>query len=779
MSEGPFNPYRELREAELRSEIIGVLSRAAELEGLKSAPEAQSMVQDYLYSASERRFALELNILELLDRIDEELFHRRDTAPVQSLRSDGSLLAGLIRAQQKLRGREDYEPSASVTVSVPRELIDRLRSEADYMEENSLGVVPGPLADVLKILEGAVKTQTVDTVREFGVDREDSIYSAVAQERGHSERAPMSDQHEAPGGGSKPETSDRWEEEEIPVLEGMLVRGTLPDFGLPEDFLWAVHTVEKGVVELDGVTHPGVGVMVNLEDFWKDFRFAVDVVQPAPVLAVIRELAIEERRERNAQLRDGIAEQLSTGASRVVEGVEKLSERYAPVGERFLKRAVSAAKSAVESVSTKVEEAGSSEPEQKDTSAASGDKPQAKGDQPQGEDERVLSEAFSREDFEAGSDREVDLQALREKLSSTPKAQPKEPESAEELRDRIAGLVYAAQHPDQGSKWLTTVDGSPNVASYAAADALLSEFSGFLASSNGEKNSGAQAGAERSAENSDSKGDSDEFAVEDFPVPVPPAQSDLERLEYLQRSLSLNDFEDSFRKEDALAELLELLPSALEEIDYLRDNEGEVQKGFMDILDRLRGAVSTSSVRRAWESYEEARESRDLIYESRQEERAKVRRLEGEIEELKGKLESSEEDNRSAAEKLAAWTEEADRKEREAINQSSVNSYNRWADRQQEIPLSAGKISYTSAEGQRELGHVSSFMVSGIPMAVRISEQEGTTLKLLELIPQGSESPLFRKEICATGFLTEEKLRRIVTDSDGWLGNDAVEAGDE
>jgi len=741
MMEGPLNPYRELRESELRSRIIEVLNRAAEFEGLKAAGDAQSMVQDYLYSAQERRFALERNILELLDRIDEELFHMRDTAPVQSLRSDGSILVRLIHTQQKLRGLESYEPSATVTVGVSRELIDRLRAEADYMEENSLGVIPEPLANVLKILEDAVKTQAVDTLREFGIHREDSIYRASSRRSGHSERAPMSNKHEAPGGDSKPATSDQREEEKIPVLEGMLVRGAPSKIDVPQDFLWAVHTVENGVVELDGVSHPGIGAMVNIEDFWKSFSFAMDVVQPATVLAAVRELAAEEYRERSAQLRGEIADQLSTGASRVVEGVEKLSERYGPVGERIFKRAVSAAKNAVESVSTKVEEVASSSAPEASTKGA-------KSDQPQGEDEQVLSEAFSQEGFENASDREVNLQALREKLASTPKARSSELKGWDAPRDQIAQLIYDAQHPDNGSKWLTTVDGSPNVVSYEAADALLSEFSGFLASSNGEKISGTQAGAEHSSEDRAADEDLEDLALRDFPLPVPPAESDLERLEYLQRSLVLNDFEHTgSRREDELAELLDLLPNALKEIDYLRDREGEVQQSFMDTLERLRGAVSTSSVRRAWESYEEAIGSRDAIYESRQEERAKVRRLEAEVEELKAKL--------------ADRAEEPDRR-REEIAPSRDNP--------------AAVISYRSTDGQRELGHVETFLMSGVLMDVKLLNQEGTTLKLLELTPKDADAPLFRKEICAAGFLSEEKLRRIVTDSDGWIGNDAVDA---
>lgn len=894
MSEGAFNPYRELREDELRSRIISLLTRAAEFEGLQARSAAQSMLQDYFYSAGERRHSLELRILDLLDSIDEELFHSRDTAPVQSLRSDGSLLAAQIRSQRSLRGLGDQEASATVSVSVPRELIDRLRAEADYMKQNSLGVVPKPPADVLKILEGAAKTQSVDTVREFGADREDSIYSAVAQERGHSERAPMSDQHEASSKSSKPETSDTREEEKIPVLEGMLVRGSVPDFDQTDDFLWAVHTVEKGVVELDGVTHPGLGMMVNLEDFWKNFEFAMDVVQPGPVLAAIRELAVQERRDRNAQLRDEIAGNLSTGASRVVEEVSKLSERYAPVGERFFKRAVSAAKNAVESVSAKVDEVNAPGAEQKDAPASSGDEPQPKGGQPRSEDDRILSEAFSGEDFGADGDREVDLQALREKLASTPKVRSTEPQDENELRERIAELVYAAQHPDRGSKWLTTVDGSPNVASYAAADALLSEFSGFLASSNGGKNSEAQAGAEHSPGDRTADENSEDPALRDFPLPVPPAESDLERLEYLQRSLVLNDFEHTgSRREDELAELLDLLPNALKEIDYLRDTEGEIQKSFMDTLERLRGAVSTSSVRRAWESYQEARDSRDLILESRQEERAKVRRLEAEIEEFKARP-SSELPAKPSVEDLEAALEvvhesydifsddEPGDLQREAL-QSAIHILNRprreeaerlkreealargyddefqdsrgyrWlvnletdsesgrrlltvrpddadgpsfsaeiqdsgflsGDRIREIVEEstsrledddrardsaqkvvdeverrraeveatrdnpAAVISYRpSAYGQKELGHVDTFLLSGVLMDVTLSSQEGTTLKLLELTPQDGDEPLFRKEICAAGFLSDEKLRRIVQDPDGWIG-DKMEANDE
>lgn len=749
MTEGPLNPYRELRESELRSEIIRVLNRAAEFEGLKAAGDAQSMVQDYLYSAQERRFALERNILELLDRIDLELFYMRDTAPVQSLKSDGSLLARLIRTQQELRGSESYEPSAAVTVSVPRDLIDRLRSEADYMEENSLGVVPGPLADVLRLFEGAVKTQTVDTVREFGFNREGSIYRASSRRRGHSERAPMSDKHEAPAGDSKAQDSQRGEEK-IPVIEGMLVRGAPSNFDVAEDFLWAVHTVEKGVVELDGVSHPGIGAMVNLEDFWSSFSFAVDVVQPGPVLDAIRELAAQERRERNAQLRGEITDQLSASASKVVEGVGKLSERYGPVGERFLKRAVSAAKNAVESVSVKVEE----------TNAPEGGQESPKASQAQSEDDQVLNEAFSQEGFENASDREVDLQALREKLASSPKVRPAEAEAWDAPRDRVAQLIYDAQHPDNGSKWLTTVDGSPNVASYAAADALLSEFSGFIASSNGGKISGTQADAEHNREDRAADGKLEGPTLEDFPVPMPPAESDLDRLAYLQRALDLDDFESSFRRDDTLTELLDLLPNAIAEIAYLRDNEGEIQQGFAESLKQVQESVDTSSVRRAWEAFREAIDSRDAIYESRQEERSKVRELEAEIESLKASRGKKDEDSRTAAEKIAGWTEEANRREDEAINRASVISYNRWAD------------------SQKELGHVETFLLSGVLMDVKLLGQEGTSLKLLELTPKDADKPLFRREICAAGFLSEEKLRKIVQDPEGWIG-DKKDATDE
>jgi hypothetical protein len=44
--------------------------------------------------------------------------------------------------------------------------------------------------------------------------------------------------------------------------------------------------------------------------------------------------------------------------------------------------------------------------------------------------------------------------------------------------DELAKVIYAAQHPDNGSKWLTTVDGTPNVVSYAAARAIVASDSG-------------------------------------------------------------------------------------------------------------------------------------------------------------------------------------------------------------------------------------------------------------------------------------------------------------
>lgn len=772
MADERSNPFEELGEWNLRSQILATLAELSQSPLLGDYKlGADEFLEDYTYSTESRGHALEPKILEFLDQVDRRLFYKMPTAQVEQLKGIVSSATEAINAQRARRA-ELSELSRIVVVEISSKLIEDLRMEADEMKLNTLGVVPEPVAAVLKALEAAAKDQTVDTLKHFMESRRDSVYSAIAEERGHTEENEMADITDSIQDGDLPHfdhtqdparTADFGDEEKIPLLEGMIVRRRASqdgedefNFPVPEGFLWAVHQLDGEVVELDGITHPGIGTSVELQNFWRTFTLASDVVQPGPVMAAIGKLAREERSDRASQILDELGSTLSTGASKVAESAAKLNERYGPVGERIFKKAVSAAKSAV---AARVQETTPS-----DTA-----------------DSKVLSDAFSDGAFEGASEREIDLQALREKLASTAKVRSTESKVWDAPRDQLAQLIYDAQHPDQGSKWLTTVDGSPNIVSYEAADAVLERFPDLFASSGDGAESDAENSSEHSSENSEDVAGEQESEnigpkLEDFPLPVPPAESDLDRLRYLQRSLSLDDFESSNSRDDAQAELLELLPNTFAEIAYLRDNEGEIQQGFALTLEKLRNSVDTSSVRQAWVAYEEAIESRDRIYESRQDERAKVRQLEARIAELEGKLDEAATDRRTAAEKIAGWTEEANRRENAAINRSSVNSYNRWAESQRELPLNAGKISYLSADTQRELGHVSSFMVSGIPMAVKISEQEGTTLKLLELIPQGSENPLFRKEICATGFLTEEKLRKIVTDSDGWLGNDAVEA---
>lgn len=39
-------------------------------------------------------------------------------------------------------------------------------------------------------------------------------------------------------------------------------------------------------------------------------------------------------------------------------------------------------------------------------------------------------------------------------------------------RERLAAVIYDAQHSRNGARWLSTVDGTPNVVSYVAADAI-------------------------------------------------------------------------------------------------------------------------------------------------------------------------------------------------------------------------------------------------------------------------------------------------------------------
>lgn len=760
----------EFGEAVLRELITDTLTELLNLPASYSSREKLGeLLMDYGYSTRARGITLESEVLAAL-RESESIYSQGEEGDELIEERVLTAIDAIIR-QQKLRAAS-AQPPRMVTVEIHSSLIDDLRAEAEDMELNTLGTVPGPVAAVLAALEAAAEVPAENEAKEAAETREESIDGAIVEERGHEENlaedieiASIIRERVAAGGATPLDelarklgvkltealplngSRDFADEEKIPVLEGMAVRSRadLDDeegsgFPIPAGFLWVVNRVQGDSIELESRTVPGVGLNMDRKDFWAAFSFASDVVQPGEVLAEIKNLAAEERAQQGAEFRAELSSTISQGVSKVAESAAKLNERYGPVGERIFKKAVSAAKSAV---TARVQETAPSETA----------------------DSKVLSEAFSDGAFEDASEREIDLQALREKLASTAKVRSTESKVWDAPRDQLAQLIYDAQHPDQGSKWLTTVDGSPNIVSYEAADAVLERFPDLFASSGDGAESDAENSSERSGKSSDDlagKQESESIGpkLEDFPLPVPPAETDLERFEYLQRALDLDDFEDSFRRDDALAELLELLPNAIAEIRYLRDNEGEIQKSFAETLEKLQDSVNTSSVRHAWEAYEEAIRSRDLLYDSRQLERATVRRLEGELEELKRSI-AEQKDSQTPAEKLAAWTTEADRKEREAINQSSVNSYNRWA------------------ESQRELGHVASFTVSGIPMAVKISEQEGTTLKLLELIPQGSESPLFRKEICATGFLTEEKLRRIVMDSDGWLGNDAVEVASQ
>jgi len=720
------NPLEELQEWNLRSQILATLAELDRSPIVGAKIDAHGLLEGYAYSDEEEGRTFEPQILVLLDRVDRMLFYKISTAQVERLKGIVSSAVDAINAR-RARREELSELPKTVIVEIPSELIENLRAEADEMELNTLGVIPEPVAAVLAVLEAAAKDQTVAALKHSAELRRGLI---LDEDLPNFER--NQDQARA---------ADFGDEEEMPVLEGMVVysrsgasTGSEFDSLIPEGYLWKVHSVGEKIVEIDGITNPGIGINVEIQDFWKSFNFASDMVQPGAVIAAIRKLASDERADRTAQIRAEISSTISSGANKVADGVTRLNERYRPLGEQLVRKAVSAVRG--EQLNpTEAAEVASKNPA----------------------DGEVLDEAFSADAFGNTDEQEADLQALRERLRSTPKpaySSTGSRESWSRPRDQLAQLIYDAQHPDNGSKWLTTVDGSPNVVSYEAADALLSEFPRILASSDGPTDPAPEEGAQGSDESDEPVGPK----LEDFPVPVPPAESDLGRLRYLQRSLSLDDFEESFRRDDTLAELLELLPNAIAEISYLRDNEGKIQQGFLDTLDRLKTSIDTSSVRQAWVAYERAVESRDAIYESRQEERAKVRQLEAEIQRLEAVVgEGANEDLPSGGERVADLIEEVQRGDNSEINRASVISYN------------------PGARSQRELGHVSSFMVSGIPMAVKISEQEGTTLKLLELIPQGSEKALFRKEICATGFLTEEKLRRIVMDSDGWLGNDDVE----